>query len=435
MINRIMKDSGNKAYVKDLERLDHSLESNLVTVKNDVNYAGDNDAEHTLDVYYLDNDKMKPVLVDVHGGGFISHDKKIDSVFANVMAQKGFVVFTINYRLAYPEHNVFDQIEDIDKATRWIVNNALAFKADTSKMFIAGHSSGGVNAIAEVLLSLSENMRSDYGFNSRNYFYNGLILDCGLMQFYKSSVAYNGMRNMVFTKGYKDDKRYCHLMFDKNDEIMKLPSTVIITNKSDELKAMSYDFKKLLERNNVKNVLFDTGSDGHMGVIFKPLSNDSTLIDDIVSFFNDGIHIVPYNDSFKQQVFDFTDKCFEELGKKFEPDGRHDFYNSIGDNFVVFYCLFDQDKLIGTVALKKIDENTVELKAMYLDRSYRGKGLGHHLMNKIVDEAKRLGYKSIVLDSMSQYKDALRLYERTGFKNTERYNNNLFADVFMKLDL
>ena len=46
---------------------------------------------------------------------------------------------------------------------------------------------------------------------------------------------------------------------------------------------------------------------------------------------------------------------------------------------------------------------------MYLDRSYRGKGLGHRLMNKIVDEAKRLGYKSIVLDSMSQYKDALRL--------------------------
>ena len=148
-----------------------------------------------------------------------------------------------------------------------------------------------------------------------------------------------------------------------------------------------------------------------------------------------GIMLVPYNESYKQRVFVFSDKCFEELGKKFEPNGRHDFYNNIGDNFVVFYCLFDQDKLIGTVALKKLDENTVELKAMYLDRSYRGKGLGRRLMNKIVDEAKRLGYKSIVLDSMSQYKDALRLYERTGFQNTERYNDNLYADVFMKLDL
>ena len=148
-----------------------------------------------------------------------------------------------------------------------------------------------------------------------------------------------------------------------------------------------------------------------------------------------GIMLVPYNESYKQKVFVFSDKCFEELGKTFEPNGRHDFYNNIGDNFVVFYCLFDQDKLIGTVALKKLDENTVELKAMYLDRSYRGKGLGRRLMNKIVDEAKRLGYKSIVLDSMSQYKDALRLYERTGFQNTERYNDNLYADVFMKLDL
>ena len=428
-----MKDSGNKAYVKDLERLDHSLESNLVTVKNDVNYAGDNDAEHTLDVYYLDNDKMKPVLVDVHGGGFISHDKKIDSVFANVMAQKGFVVFTINYRLAYPEHNVFDQIEDIDKATRWIVNNALAFKADTSKMFIAGHSSGGVNAIAEVLLSLSENMRSDYGFNSRNYFYNGLILDCGLMQFYKSSVAYNGMRNMVFTKGYKDDKRYCHLMFDKNDEIMKLPSTVIITNKSDELKAMSYDFKKLLERNNVKNVLFDTGSDGHMGVIFNPLSNDSTLIDDIVSFFNDGIHIVPYNDSFKQQVFDFTDKCFEELGKKFEPDGRHEFYNHIDTHFERFWCLTDNGTVLGSVAIRRFSEDTAELKALYLSEHLRSQGYGRKLFDTAISYAREQRYARVVLDSMKSYVSARRLYDSYGFREIESYNGNTFAEVFMEL--
>ncbi|MCR5103511.1 MAG: alpha/beta hydrolase fold domain-containing protein, partial [Eubacterium sp.] len=57
-------------------------------------------------------------------GGFISHDKKVDSVFANVMAQNGFVVFSLNYRLAYPKYTVFDQIDDIDKATRWIVQHA-----------------------------------------------------------------------------------------------------------------------------------------------------------------------------------------------------------------------------------------------------------------------------------------------------------------------
>lgn len=154
-----------------------------------------------------------------------------------------------------------------------------------------------------------------------------------------------------------------------------------------------------------------------------------------VIVFGDDIILVAYNDSYKQKVFDFTDKCFDELGKKFDPSGRHDFYNDIENNFVVFYCLLDQDRLIGTVALKIIDEFTVELKAMYLDQEYRGKGLGRKLMGKAISEAKRLGYKSIVLDSMSQYKSALKLYEKTGFKNTERYNDNMYADVFMRLDL
>ena len=147
------------------------------------------------------------------------------------------------------------------------------------------------------------------------------------------------------------------------------------------------------------------------------------------------IELIQYNDSYKQQVFDFTCACFEELGKKFEPSGRHSFYNDIDNEFEVFFCLVDQEKVIGTVALKKVDDYTVELKAMYLNRNYRGKGLGRRLMDKAVDEAKRLGYKSIVLDSMSQYKDALRLYEKTGFKITERYNDNVYADVFMRLDL
>ena len=147
------------------------------------------------------------------------------------------------------------------------------------------------------------------------------------------------------------------------------------------------------------------------------------------------IELIPYNDSYKQQVFDFTCTCFEELGKKFEPSGRHSFYNDIGNEFEVFFCLVDQEKVIGTVALKKVDDYTVELKAMYLDCNYRGKGLGRKLMDKAVDEARCLGYKCIVLDSMSQYKDALRLYEKTGFKMTERYNDNVYADVFMRLNL
>lgn len=147
------------------------------------------------------------------------------------------------------------------------------------------------------------------------------------------------------------------------------------------------------------------------------------------------VKLVPFDDPLKQRVFDFTDSCFNELGKKFEPEGRHYFYNNINESFEVFYCLVDQDMVVGTAALKKIDEKTVELKALYLHKDYRGKGLGSLLMSVSVNEAKSRGFKKIVLDSMLKYEDALKLYEKFGFEKIDRYNDNAMAEVFMKMDL
>ena len=284
MLNKIMKNSGGKAYVRDVERLDQSAISEEITMISNVNYIPGDSMEHTLDIYFRNDGVKKPILIDIHGGGFISHDKKVDSIFANVMAQNGFVVFSLNYRLAYPEYNVFDQIDDIDKATRWVVKHASLYDGENKRMYVVGHSSGGVNAVAEVLLSLSSEMLSDYGFEKRDYTYRGLIIDCGLMHFYKNSIAYNGMRRMVFPKSYKNDRRYEYLLFDRNDDVNRLPKTVIITNESDQLKDMSYYFNELLDKRYVEHVLLEKGSIGHMGVIFDPKKDGMILINEIFDY-------------------------------------------------------------------------------------------------------------------------------------------------------
>ena len=284
MLNKIMKNSGGKAYVRDIERLDQSAISEEITMISNVNYIPGDSMEHTLDIYFRNDGVKKPILIDIHGGGFISHDKKVDSIFANVMAQNGFVVFSLNYRLAYPEYNVFDQIDDIDKATRWVVKHASLYDGENKRMYVVGHSSGGVNAVAEVLLSLSSEMLSDYGFEKRDYTYWGLIIDCGLMHFYKNSIAYNGMRRMVFPKSYKNDRRYEYLLFDRNDDVNRLPKTVIITNESDQLKDMSYYFNELLDKRYVEHVLLEKGSKGHMGVIFDPKKDGMILINEIFDY-------------------------------------------------------------------------------------------------------------------------------------------------------
>ncbi len=283
MIDNYMKVKGIKAYAKDLGRLDYSKKDPDVFEVFDVSYIEDEDPWHMLDVYYMRDGKTKPVLIDIHGGGFITHDKDVDELFCNAMAKRGYVVFSLNYSLIYPECDFFDQVSDIDNAVRWIVSHAADYEADTANIYIAGHSSGGVNALTECLLCLDEKMRADYKIAPRDYKYKGIILDCGLMQFYKKSIAYNGMRKMIFPKGYETDKRYPYLVFEGNETLKLLPETVLITNRKDELKGMTFYFQKLLERSGVTNTLLDRGPDGHMGIIFEPFSESGSQLLDSIS--------------------------------------------------------------------------------------------------------------------------------------------------------
>ncbi len=275
MVDRIMKKAGEKALETDLARIDPQYLLDDVTEITDVPYLEDGREGHTLDVYLKKDGIGKPVLIDIHGGGFISEDKAMNRLWGHYMAKLGFVVFELNVRLCYPDVTVFDQITDIDAAVRYVLSDLKGYEADKDKLFIAGHSSGGVLAVSECLLSLDEDMRKAFDIPHRDYRYKGVITDCGLMHYYKSSIAYWGMRNMVFPKGYKKDPRYPFLRFESNPAISRLPRTALITNRKDVLKKMTYHFDSVLEKYGVTHRLFDSGSDGHTGIIFKPYTKDN----------------------------------------------------------------------------------------------------------------------------------------------------------------
>lgn len=275
MINWIMKKSGEIALKTDVGKLDLSRLPKEVTEIKDVSYLDDNDPGHTMDIFVRRDGAKKPILIDIHGGGFISEDKAMNRLFGNYMARLGFVVFELNVRLAYPEWTVFDQVEDIDKGVRFALECAAEYEGDTDQLYIAGHSSGGVLAFTECMLSSSPEMLSDFGLKERDYKYKGLITDCGLMHFYKSSLAYWGMRKMIFPKGYKDDKRYKYLTAEKNEYITRLPRAALLTNSKDVLKKMTYYFDSVLTQKSVEHRLIEYAKDGHTGIIFKPYTEEN----------------------------------------------------------------------------------------------------------------------------------------------------------------
>ena len=121
----------------------------------DRDLAYGDDPRHRLDVHTSgDGETGKPVLVYVHGGGFVRGDKHIpgspqyDLVGAWAV-RHGYVGVTMTYRLA-PEHTWPSGLQDVAAAVRWLKRNIAGYGGDPDKIVIAGSSAGAVHVASFV---------------------------------------------------------------------------------------------------------------------------------------------------------------------------------------------------------------------------------------------------------------------------------------------
>ncbi len=92
-------------------------------------------------------------------------------------------------------------------------------------------------------------------------------------------------------------------------------------------------------------------------------------------------------------------------------------------------------RLLGTYGLFRLTDETCELRKMYFVPEIRGLGLGRRVLFRAVDQARLLGYRSIVLETISVLKDAIRLYTRFGFMPIETEHVSARVDQAYVLDL
>ena len=123
--------------------------------------------------------------------------------------------------------------------------------------------------------------------------------------------------------------------------------------------------------------------------------------------------------------FQSFDKELAELpGDYAPPDGR-------------LLLLRHDGRLAGCVALHKLDAEICEMKRLYLRSEFRGKGLGLALARAIIDEARKIGYRYMRLDTVEPVmKDAVAMYRQMGFKEITPYRPNPIAGaMYMELEL
>ncbi len=121
-----------------------------VTVKENIAYASVNGAELHLDVYEPaePGGHLHPAVVLIHGGGWNSRDKSTMHGMGHFLARFGFVAFAVDYRLFRGNENRWPaQLDDVQRAVRWVRANAAAYGVNPKRIGAYGHSAGAQLAV------------------------------------------------------------------------------------------------------------------------------------------------------------------------------------------------------------------------------------------------------------------------------------------------
>ena len=147
---------------------------------------------------------------------------------------------------------------------------------------------------------------------------------------------------------------------------------------------------------------------------------------EINALFSEYTNMLMTNDSSFQNYLDIQhyEEEINDLEKKYGmPFGR-------------LYLAYCNGEVAGCIGLKNIDKKNCEMKRLYVKPQFRGKNIGKLLVQKIITEAKEIGYSHMLLDTLPFLEKAISLYKQFGFYTIDSYNNSpMSTSIYMRLDL
>ena len=163
---------------------DRKRDENLTVPENikayyDISY-GQHGESNLLDIYMTqDVNEPQPVIVNIHGGAWVYGSKEIYKFYCMKLAQKGFTVVNINYRLA-PENVFPSALEDINNAVKFVEKYGNDYYADKDRIIIVGDSAGAQLASHYSAILTNKDFSKLFSFELPDVKVKALGLNCGV---------------------------------------------------------------------------------------------------------------------------------------------------------------------------------------------------------------------------------------------------------------
>lgn len=225
------------------ENEEHFKQKNLsyqVDEKKNLNYMGDENEFHNLDLYGpKGSTEVLPVVVQIHGGGYISCDKFINEAQGKYFATQGFRVVNINYSLQ-PEGDFIEVMQEIFCALRWIEKNAQKYFLDDGQIFVYGDSAGGHYAMLAGAIQNNRELGDYYGISPLEKGIRGIAVSCPMYEIHsirqKKDFASRIMRRILLPGGRRKDEAYAaHVSIPTVVDKGGFPEIFLLTTPTDSL--------------------------------------------------------------------------------------------------------------------------------------------------------------------------------------------------------
>lgn len=231
-----------------------------------------------------------PVIVNIHGGALIEGDKKYSAGFCKKVAKRGFLVFSLEYRLV-PDVKVYEQFDDVCAGMDCVGRKLVDFDVDVRKIFVMGESAGAYLATYVAAMKKSEILQKAIGYEPPRITFKAMGLMSGM--FY--TTRNDKLGKFLADSFYGEDERSKAMAEYTNPEhpeiIYNIPPCYLITSKADMIERYTLDFAGELGNKGIEHKLRHMGSDPKLIHAFPVLHPDypesDRVIDEMVAWFNE----------------------------------------------------------------------------------------------------------------------------------------------------